>query len=153
MKKVLFFILLTSGVSAFVVSCKKSSIEVIAGAVVCDTSAVSYTHDVVPILQEYCYNCHGAHVSADGGGIILEGYANLEQWVAQLDKQIEGILLQRLSHIIQIWCAELDRTDDSDARRDSTVLRDITNKRRGDKRVKEEKVRASRMSRYRMSNV
>ena len=67
----------------------------------------------------------------------LEGYANLEHWVAELDKRIEGILLQRLTHTIQVWCAELDRVDDSDTRRDLLPVRDFANKRRGDKRMKE----------------
>ena len=70
----------------------------------------------------------------------LEGYANLEHWVAELDKRIEGILLQRLTHIIQVWCTEFDRTEDTDGRRDAPVLKDVTNKRRGDKRMKDEKV-------------
>ncbi|KII86258.1 hypothetical protein PLICRDRAFT_143847 [Plicaturopsis crispa FD-325 SS-3] len=69
----------------------------------------------------------------------LEGYANLDHWVAELDKRIETILLQRLTHIIQVWCSEFDRTDDGDTRRDPLPLRDITNKRRGGKGVKEEK--------------
>ncbi|KAF9463127.1 dynein heavy chain [Collybia nuda] len=68
----------------------------------------------------------------------LEGYANLEHWVAELDQRIEGILLQRLTQIMQVWCTEFDRTDDGDTRRD-LPLRDITSKRRGDKRQKEEK--------------
>lgn len=59
--------------------------------------------------------------------------------MAELDKRIEGILLQRLAHIIKVWCAEFDRTDDGDSRREAPV-RDVLNKRRGDKRVKEEKV-------------
>lgn len=71
----------------------------------------------------------------------LEGYANLDHWVAELDKRIEGVLLQRLTQCIQVWCSEFDRTDDSDTRRDTLPLRDIINKRRGDKRTKEEKVR------------
>ncbi|PCH33132.1 dynein heavy chain [Wolfiporia cocos MD-104 SS10] len=70
----------------------------------------------------------------------LEGYANLEHWVAELDQRIENILLQRLTHIIQVWCAEFDRSEDADGRRDPLALRDITNKRRGDKRLKEEKI-------------
>lgn len=68
----------------------------------------------------------------------LEGYANLEHWVAELDKRIEGILLQRLSHIINVWCTEFTRDDDGDTRRDSANPRDLTSKRR-DKR-KDEKV-------------
>lgn len=69
----------------------------------------------------------------------LEGYANLEHWVAELDKKIEAILLQRLSHIIALWCHEFDKTDDGDTRRDAAGL--IT-KKRGDKR-RDEKVRFS----------
>ncbi|KAF8883831.1 dynein heavy chain, N-terminal region 1-domain-containing protein [Infundibulicybe gibba] len=68
----------------------------------------------------------------------LEGYANLEHWVAELDKRIEEILLQRLTHIIQVWCAEFDRTDDNDTRRDPLPLRDM-GKRRAERRVKEER--------------
>jgi len=71
----------------------------------------------------------------------LEGYANLDYWVAELDKRIEAILLQRLTQIIHVWCTEFDRTDEDIAiRRDTGPLRDIMNKRRGDKRMKEEKV-------------
>ena len=66
----------------------------------------------------------------------LEGYANLDYWVAELDKRIETILLQWLTHIIQVWCTEFDRVDDGGIRRD-VPLRDITNKRRGDKWMKE----------------
>ncbi|KIJ38518.1 hypothetical protein M422DRAFT_258888, partial [Sphaerobolus stellatus SS14] len=68
----------------------------------------------------------------------LEGYSNLENWVAQLDARIEDILLQRLAQIIQLFCTEFDRRDDGDTRRD-TALRDITNKRRGDKKQKDDK--------------
>ena len=59
--------------------------------------------------------------------------------MAELDTRIEGILLQRLAHIIQVFCSEFDRRDDGDTRRD-TALRDITNKRRGDKKLKDDKV-------------
>ncbi|KAJ3877377.1 dynein heavy chain, N-terminal region 1-domain-containing protein [Lentinula edodes] len=71
----------------------------------------------------------------------LEGYANLDHWVAELDKRIEVILLQRLTQIIQAWCTEFDRTDD-ESRRDTVR----ENKRRGDKRMKEEKFMESHMT-------
>ena len=64
----------------------------------------------------------------------LEGYANLDHWVAELDQRIEGILLQRVSHVIQQWCSEFERADDHD-RREPVSL----NKRR-DKRAKDDKV-------------
>ena len=44
--------------------------------------------------------------------VNVEGYANLEHWVAELEKRVEGILFQRLTRIIQMWCAEFDRADD-----------------------------------------
>jgi len=54
-----------------------------------------------------------------------------------LDKKIEGILLQRLKHVAQVWCAEFDRSaDDGELRRDP-----VPSKRRGDKQ-RGEKVRA-----------
>ncbi|KAI8983292.1 dynein heavy chain [Trametes punicea] len=65
----------------------------------------------------------------------LEGYANLDHWVAELDKRIEGILLQRVTHIIQLFCNEFERTDDHDSRREPVTL---TGKRR-DKRAKNDK--------------
>lgn len=71
----------------------------------------------------------------------LEGYANLENWVAELDKRIELNLLRRLTQIIQVWCSEFDRTDDADTRRDHT--REMSGKRRLDKRAKDEKVCSS----------
>lgn len=65
----------------------------------------------------------------------LEGYANLEHWVARLDERIEGTLLQRLTAIIQLWCAEFERADDDDSHaRHSTIAsrdRDATISRRG----------------------
>ncbi|KAJ8587100.1 hypothetical protein M405DRAFT_742471 [Rhizopogon salebrosus TDB-379] len=76
----------------------------------------------------------------------LEGYANLEHWVADLDRRIEGILLQRLGYIIQVWCSEFDRTDDGDGRRDPPPLRDIGNKRRAGKGGKEEKITEGSMT-------
>ncbi|KAF9519887.1 hypothetical protein BS47DRAFT_1370608 [Hydnum rufescens UP504] len=73
-----------------------------------------------------------------------EGYANLDHWVARLDQRIEGILLQRLSSIIQLWCTEFEKNED-DSRRDS-ALRDLTSKRRGDKKFKDDKARSMRFA-------
>lgn len=52
---------------------------------------------------------------------------------------MEGILLQRLTTIIRLWCTEFEKNED-DSRRD-TALRDLTNKRRGDKKFKDDKAR------------
>lgn len=46
----------------------------------CDSiGVVSYSLDVVPILEDNCLGCHSQ--SAATAGIILEGYANLSTYV------------------------------------------------------------------------
>ncbi|KIJ14883.1 hypothetical protein PAXINDRAFT_169564 [Paxillus involutus ATCC 200175] len=97
-----------------------------------DLATCAYTHEAFSELLSKI------QVAIDR--LNLEGYANLEHWVAELDKRIEGILLQRLTHIIQVWCSEFDRTDDGDTRRDPLPLRDVTNKRRAGKGAREEKL-------------
>jgi len=79
-----------------------------------------------------------AKIQASIDRLNLEGYANLDHWVARLDQRVEGILLQRLATIIRLWCTEFEKNED-DSRRD-TALRDLTNKRRGDKKFKDDKV-------------
>lgn len=84
-------------------------------------SAVRQTVIVFPFSAEYIF--------PQIDRLNLEGYANLDHWVAELDKKIEGILLQRLKHVAQVWCAEFDRSaDDGELRRDP-----VLSKRRGDK--------------------
>ncbi|KAF8610057.1 hypothetical protein BDV93DRAFT_517252 [Ceratobasidium sp. AG-I] len=70
----------------------------------------------------------------------LEGYANLDNWVAELDERIEGILLVRLTHIIQLWCTEFDRAEDDDTRREVGVIRDATMKKRAERRKDEKAI-------------
>lgn len=45
----------------------------------CDTDNISYSIDVVPILQNNCYECHSEAVNQ--AGITLEGYDNLKTYV------------------------------------------------------------------------
>ncbi|KAH8120488.1 cytoplasmic dynein heavy chain 1 [Phellopilus nigrolimitatus] len=94
-----------------------------------DLATCTYTHEAFAELL--------SRVQAAIDRLNLEGYANLEQWVAELDKRIEGILLARLAATIQLWCTEFDRTDD-DTR--NTVVRDVATKRRGDKRLKDDRM-------------
>ena len=46
--------------------------------IVCNTDSVSYSKDIVPILQNYCYGCHGNGDTGGSGGINLDGYNNLK---------------------------------------------------------------------------
>lgn len=34
----------------------------------CDTTSVTYTLNILPILETYCYVCHSAQLVAEGGG-------------------------------------------------------------------------------------
>jgi hypothetical protein len=45
----------------------------------CDTTNVTYTGSVVPILQSYCLSCHANSTAASfGGNIKLEDYADVK---------------------------------------------------------------------------
>lgn len=39
----------------------------------------------------------------------LEGYANLDSWVAELDAKIETVLLDRLRLVVDRWCVEFGK--------------------------------------------
>ncbi|QHT66327.1 hypothetical protein GXP67_06475 [Rhodocytophaga rosea] len=56
----------------------------------CDTVTVTYTLDVLPVLQTTCYPCHNQ--AAASGGVILEGY-NQAKAIAG-----SGRLLGAISH-------------------------------------------------------
>lgn len=48
-------------------------------AAICDTSNVTYSGTVLPILQNDCYSCHGNGTSL--GGVSLDPYNNLKVYV------------------------------------------------------------------------
>lgn len=66
--QLIFFVIILFGV----VSCYYDNAEDIYGSVECDESEVSYTEDVLPLLELFCYQCHD-NVS-QLGGIDLEGF-------------------------------------------------------------------------------
>ena len=45
----------------------------------CDTTNVSYSNDILPIVKTNCYRCHDA--ANNFGGITLEGYVRLKDIV------------------------------------------------------------------------
>jgi hypothetical protein len=56
----------------------------------CNTSAVSYATDVLPLLQSNCYVCHSQ--AASQGGINLESYSRVKAFAEN------GRLLGSVSH-------------------------------------------------------
>lgn len=73
--------ILSAGASmAFFIGCSKKSEDKLAPPVPCDTANVSYQNQVVPILQENCYPCHGNGNTGGSGGINLNSYVNLKYY-------------------------------------------------------------------------
>ncbi|HEY4108847.1 hypothetical protein [Puia sp.] len=78
-RKFLLAALLVSGVVLYLAGCSKQSEDKLAGSTIpCDTLNVSYSQQIVPILQSICYNCHGQGNTAGSGGINLSTYTALK---------------------------------------------------------------------------
>ena len=56
----------------------------------CDTSAVTYSGTVAPILAANCYSCHRASIAE--GGVILDNYAGVKE------KASTGHLIGAITH-------------------------------------------------------
>jgi hypothetical protein len=48
----------------------------------CDTTRVTYSGTIIPILQTNCYRCHGTSSNSGSGGIILQDYSVLQTYAA-----------------------------------------------------------------------
>ena len=48
---------------------------------VCDTTSITYSNQIVSILNAQCNYCHGAAANSIGGGIYLNTYAALKPYV------------------------------------------------------------------------
>ena len=77
--RTLFFMI--SGIIVLSIGCSKQNETELNKSIVpsvCNTDSLSYSKDIVPILQNYCYSCHGNGNTGGSGGINLDGYANLK---------------------------------------------------------------------------
>lgn len=80
---------------AFFAGCSKSSEDKLVGNNSCDTVGVKYSVQIVNILQQNCYQCHGTGSSGStfgSGGIALYTYSQLKVYVDN------GWLLGDLTH-------------------------------------------------------
>ena len=75
---------LTLAVSVSLTSCYYDTEEELypdSGSVVCDTTSVSYTTDIVPIMNSKC-SYSGCHAGANAAaGIPLETYAGVKEYI------------------------------------------------------------------------
>jgi hypothetical protein len=79
-KKLGLILMITAFPAIFMIACSKSSNSptTTPPPSSCDTVNMKYATDVVPILQNNCYSCHGTGNTIGSGGILLEGYSNLK---------------------------------------------------------------------------
>jgi hypothetical protein len=73
------FLLVTLAIGAavfYLAGCSKQNEDKLKGNIPCDTTNISYSLDVVPILQNNCYSCHGGATPATG--IKLDTYNALK---------------------------------------------------------------------------
>jgi uncharacterized membrane protein len=62
---------------------KKDQIYIQPTATVCDTTNVTYTAVVAPIIKTNCSMCHSSAVAnASGAGIVLDNYTSLKVYVS-----------------------------------------------------------------------
>ena len=91
-RKFLWATLVIGGIVFYGSSCSKESADKLAAASTCDTTNVSYSQQVLPILQDNCYSCHGQGNTAGSGGINLSTYAALKVYAEN------GFLVGNVSH-------------------------------------------------------
>ena len=69
----------------------------------CDTTVTNFSTQVTPILQSNCYSCHSnAHAAGNGGGIRLQGYADVKVFADQ------GKLVGSIQHTIGYYAMPLN---------------------------------------------
>jgi len=92
-KQVLISLLVVGLPVLLIISCTKSSADQQTpqpGGGGCDTVNMKYAANVVPILQSFCYGCHGNGNTGGSGGINLDGYANLQPHA--IDGHLKGVI-------------------------------------------------------------
>ncbi len=69
-------------IGSFISSCYYDNTEQLYGNISCDTVGMSYTADILPILEASCLTCHNnTSAAALGGGNNLEGFTNLSDFI------------------------------------------------------------------------
>jgi len=91
-RKFLLAAFLVSGMVLYLAGCSKQSEDKLTANTTCDTLNVSYSLQIVPILQSICYNCHGANNTSGSGGIDLSTWPHLKVYADN------GYLVGNVSH-------------------------------------------------------
>jgi hypothetical protein len=76
----LFFLVIILGVVS-IFGCKKDNEETLYGNIVCDTTAVKYSTDIVKIMNANCNTCHAKSIAKiSGGGTVLDSYIDVKNY-------------------------------------------------------------------------
>ncbi|MFY7963308.1 MAG: hypothetical protein ACOVO1_00270 [Chitinophagaceae bacterium] len=66
----------------------------------CDSTNVSYSKTVQPIIKANCYNCHSnANATNLGGSIVLESYSDINNWIDITPNSDGGTLVNDIKHL------------------------------------------------------
>lgn len=76
MKKLLFFIGTLSGFMVLLFSCSKGNEEDLSSGTTCNSTNMTYSANIKPILQSFCFSCHGNGMSQNG--INFDTYAGVK---------------------------------------------------------------------------
>lgn len=82
-RKSLLVVLCIGGFTLYVSGCSKESADKLAGANSCDTTNVSFSKQIVPILEDNCYTCHQGNNPPSG--IDLSDFTTLQAHVKNGD--------------------------------------------------------------------
>lgn len=88
---VLWVAILALLMSIGLASCKYNNIEELSPK--CDTTTVTYSAVIIPILSNNCYRCHGTSSNSGSGGIVLQDYNVLKGYAA------DGKLYGNIAHL------------------------------------------------------
>jgi hypothetical protein len=81
--KLVLATIVVGGIMFYLSGCAKESADRLSQGSTCDTTNVSYSKQILPILQDNCYTCHQG--SAASSGIDLSDFATLQAHVANGD--------------------------------------------------------------------
>jgi mono/diheme cytochrome c family protein len=77
MRKLLICLIIIVGGAALWMGCSKTSADKLDGGInPCDTTGVGYAKDILPIMQQYCFPCHGNGNTVFANGVNLQGSDN-----------------------------------------------------------------------------
>ena len=78
------YIFLAALISSLFTACFYDKADVVypTTSSVCDTTSITYSNQIVTILNAQCNYCHGASANSIGGGIVLNTYAALKPYVS-----------------------------------------------------------------------